>query len=117
MQGVILQLEEGTGWEKPDKAAEVCIAFEAKLNDKVDSLRQIQSNAPRIHRSPLHTTYNCTCTAVTYCGLQTTPTKCGLSQSTHARTDDGASATSAGHRMEDGVSSDGPLHSSELSGR
>ena len=51
-----MQLEEGTGWEKPDKAAEVCIAFEAKLNDKVDSLRQIQSNAPLIHRSPLHTT-------------------------------------------------------------
>ncbi len=91
MQGVILQLEEGTGWEKPDKAAEVCIAFEAKLNDKVDSLRQIQSNAPLIHRSPLHTTYNCTVVYSRY-KLWTTddPAKCGLSQSTDARTDDGA---------------------------
>ena len=104
VQGVILQLEEGTGWEKPDKAAEVCIAFEAKLNDKVDSLRQIQSNAPLIHRSPLHTTYNCTCTAVTNCGLQTTQRNVGCRKALTLVRMMAPSATSASHRMEDGVS-------------
>ena len=57
VQGVFLQVEEGTGWEKPDKAAEVCIAFEAKLNDKVDCGRYNQ-----MHHTPQpDTIYNCTC--------------------------------------------------------
>lgn len=39
-EGAVLKtvIDEGTGWDKPDKAAEVCISFDASLNDtQIDS--------------------------------------------------------------------------------